>query len=224
MKRLVLFVEGQGDVKAVPVLIRRLITDQEGWNNLSIDENPFEIGSVNNMIKENYSGWKKKLKSCMKKENTGGVLVILDGDIKKVSGEDFCAAEVAKSLAEAAKEVGAGKMFSVAIVFAVQEYETWLVAGIESLAGKKLPDGRSVNAQAKAPDGDLEVNPRNAKGALGTIIEGGYDQVLDQASLTQLINIDFIRSRKLRSFQRLESALSSLIDAIRSGDHIASPS
>jgi hypothetical protein len=224
MKRIVLFVEGQGDVKAVPVLIRRLITDQDVWNILSIDENPFEIRSVNNIVKENYSGWKNKLKSCLSRKNIGGVLVILDGDIKKVSGKDFCAAEVAKSLADAAKEVGAGKIFSVAIVFAVQEYETWLVAGIESLAGKKLPDGRTVNARAKAPDGDLEVNPRNAKGALGTIIEGGYDQVLDQAILTQLIDIAFIRSRKLRSFQRLESALSSLIEAIRSGDHIASPS
>lgn len=30
MKHIVLFVEGQGDVKAVPVLIRRLITDQNG--------------------------------------------------------------------------------------------------------------------------------------------------------------------------------------------------
>jgi hypothetical protein len=67
-----------------------------------------------------------------------------DGDIEKVAGKAFCAAAVARSLALEAKHVGAGRTFSVAVVFAIQEFETWLIAGTASLTGRRLPDGRLI--------------------------------------------------------------------------------
>ena len=42
----------------------------------------------------------------------------------------------------ARQKVGAGKLFSVAIVFVCMEFESWLIAGIESLLGKPFSDGR----------------------------------------------------------------------------------
>ena len=133
-----------------------------------LDDDPFRVGSVDKLVKEDFRNWKRFLGASLKRPNVGGVLLILDGDIEKVGGKEFCAAEVAKSLAGAAMHVGAGETFSVAVVFARQEYETWLIAGIASLAGQRLPDGRLIESNAKAPDGDLEASPRDAKGWLRT--------------------------------------------------------
>lgn len=121
-------------------------------------------------------------------------------------------------------QVGAGTTFSVAVVFARQEFESWLIAGIASLRGQALPDGRLIDSDAKAPEGDLELSPRDAKGWLGTIVEGGYKPTRDQAALTRLVDLDAIRAGGLRSFRRLDSAVSTLLEAIRSNRPTASPS
>ena len=224
MRRLIFFVEGQGELDAVPTLVKRLVSGQSNERDILLDENPFRVGSVNRLVKDNFREWKRLLGAALKRRNVGGVLLILDGDVEKVGGKSFCAAEVAKSIAAAAIQVGAGKTFSVAAVFARQEYETWLIAGIASLAGKRLIDGRLINSSAKAPDVDLEAGPRNAKGWLDDIVEGGYLPTRDQAALTKLVDLDVIRSRKLRSFRRLESAVTTLMQAIRSDSHVVSPS
>jgi hypothetical protein len=224
MRRLILFVEGEGEADAVPTLVRRLLTEQGDWHNLLLDDNPFHVGQVNKLVKHDFREWKRKLGASLKRPSVGGVLLILDGDVEKVGGNEFCAATVARSLASAAMQVGAGKKFSVAVVFARQEYETWLIAGVSSLAGRGLPDGRLIRSNAEAPEGDLEASPRDAKGWLDNIIEGGYKPTRDQAALTRLVGLEVIRARKLRSFRRLESAVSSLLEAIRHDRPIVSPS
>ena len=47
-------------------------------------------------------------------------------------------------MAESAAKIGAGRDFSLAVVFACVEYETWLIAGTESLAGRTFKDGRPI--------------------------------------------------------------------------------
>ncbi len=194
------------------------------FRRLLLDNNPFHVGQANKLVKEDFCEWKRKLGASLKRPSVGGVLLILDGDVEEVGGNEFCAAIVARSLASAAMQVGAGKKFSVAMVFARQEYETWLIAGASSLAGRGLPDGRLIKSNAKAPEGDLEASPRDAKGWFDNIIEGGYKPTRDQAALTRLVDLEVIRSRKLRSFRRLESAVSSLLEAIRHDRPIVSPS
>ena len=109
-------------------------------------------------------------------------------------------------------------------MFACQEFESWLIAGIESVAGKPFPDGRiRVKRGTKPPDGDLEQNPRAAKEWLREAMVDGYKPTRDQASLTRLIDLQLIRNREMRSFQRLESAVNELATAIREGVHIVSP-
>ncbi len=223
MRRLILFVEGDGETDAMPVLVRRILTEHGLWGGITLDEDTFRVGSVEKLVKADYKDWKRFLGASLKRRDVGGVLLILDGDADRVAGKPFCAAEVARSLAVAARQVGAGRTFSVAVVFARQEYETWLIAGVASLAGQRLPDGRLVAANTEAPEGDLEVAPRDAKGWLQGAVEGGYKETRDQAALTRLVDLPTIRARNLRSFRRLESALSSLTEAIRSEAHIASP-
>ncbi len=223
MRRLILFVEGEGEAVAVPTLISRLISEHGGWNDVSLDNNPFRVGEVNKLVKDDFHEWKRKLGAALKRRNVGGVMLILEGDIGNVGGHAFFAATVAKSLAGAAMNVRAGKMLSVAIVCAKQEYETWLIAGVGSLAGRVLPDGRRIQSNAKAPEGDLEASPRDAKGWFDHIVEGGYKPTRDQAALTRLVDLEVIRARELRSFRRLESAVSSLLEAIRCDSPIVSP-
>jgi hypothetical protein len=109
-------------------------------------------------------------------------------------------------------------------VFACQEFESWLIAGIESLAGKKLAEGRiEIPANLKPPEGDLELHPRDAKGWLNEHIPAGYKPSTDQEPLTRATDLNSIRQRNLRSFRRLESALRQVIESIRSGKHIVTP-
>jgi hypothetical protein len=106
----------------------------------------------------------------------------------------------------------------------VLEYETWLIAGVESLAGKPLPDGRpGVKAGAVAPSGNLEEAPRAAKGWLNANMDRGYKPAKDQKALTEMVDVELIRKRGLRSFRRLENAVEQLADAVRSEQHVVTP-
>jgi hypothetical protein len=91
------------------------------------------------------------------------------------------------------------------------------------LAGRRSPDGRLIETNANAPEGDLEAHPRDAKGWLHSVVEGGYKPTRDQAALTMLVDLEVIRARELRSFQRLESAVATLVEAIRCDRPIISP-
>jgi hypothetical protein len=223
MKRIVLFVEGEGEAVALPKLVKRLLTEQNAWDAVTLDENTFRVGEVNGLVKNDYREWKRKLEASLKRRNVGGVLLVLDGDAKKVAGEPFCAAKVARLLADASTSVGGGVRFSVAVVFARQEYESWLIAGIEAVAGKRLADGRLIARDARAPVGNLEEAPRDAKGWFSGVIDGGYRPTRDQAALTELLDLEAVRTRRLRSFQRLETALVGLVSAVRSEKHTATP-
>jgi len=225
MKRIVLFVEGEGESVAAPRLIKRLLTEQNAWDAVFLDEHPFRVGQINKLVKDDCREWKRKLSACVKRPNVGGVLLMLDGDVRNVRGDAFCAATIAKALAKEAMPAGGGSTFSVATVFARQEYESWLIAGIQSFAGKTLPDGRmAAPADVKAPDFDVEENPRDAKGWLAKVVVGGYKPTRDQAALTDLLDLQLVRDRRLRSFRRLESALAELVAAIRSECHVVTPS
>jgi hypothetical protein len=227
-KRLVLFVEGPGDRDAAPVLIRHLLTEQNAWDCLFLDPDPFMVGNVVELLRARQPSWRRYLRAALKKRNLGGILLLLDGDIRLPRGEVFCAARLARELAREARQEGAGRLFSVATVFALQEYESWLIGGVQALADRPLPpDNRAgIVAGTQPPQGDLEQHPRNAKGWLGQhMASRSYKETLDQEPLTRLLVQDLapLRQRGMRSFVRLESAVGRVVAAIRTGTHIASP-
>jgi hypothetical protein len=127
------------------------------------------------------------------------VLILLDAD-------DDCAAQLGANLLERARSATS---LPVGAVFAVREYEAWLLAAIESLRGSR---GIAVDASAPA---DPE-SPRDAKGRLTAVMNGSrrYVAVADQAALTAAVDLSLVADRS-RSFRKLRSDLLRLVAAIR---------
>ena len=226
MKRLVLFVEGDGERAAVPKLVKRLLTEKQAWDAVQLDPvEPLIVGHSDGLLKDEGAEWTRFLKVALRtRRDVGGCLLILDGDARPRGGKEFCAKEAARQLAHYAQAIGAGVTFSVAVVFACQEYESWILAAVESLAGEKLPDGSlGIVRDAVAPEGDLEIAPRDAKGAMSRLMASGYKPTMHQAPLTELMDLECIRRRSMRSFRRLESAVEQLISAFREQRPIVSP-
>ncbi len=233
-RRLVLFVEGKGDIAAVPTLARRVISSIGAHDALFVDgAEPFRVSGIGPLVKDNCANWHRWLATAGKtRKDVGAVLLVLDADANRVPGNwasyttkykstDFCPYRVAAMLAHEARASRAGEAFSLAAVFAVQEFEAWLVAGIESLRGITLAERRGiVPAGAAVPPIDIE-SKRDAKGLLESIVRG-YNPSLDQAILAAKVDLSAVAARS-RSFRRLQSALSQLADAVRAGKAIVSP-
>jgi hypothetical protein len=225
-RRLVLFVEGEGDRAALPVLVKRLLTEIGAWSDLFLDTQPFVVGNVADLTANEGRDWMRLLSAARSRPKLGAVLLVQDGDLGRIRGEDFCAVTFGSRLARWARLAGAGTGFSVATVFACQEYESWMLACADRLAGLQLPDGRpGIRPGTTAPGGDLEQAPRNAKGWLDQRIDAGYKPTRDQSSLTELMveHLDAVRARSLRSFRRLENALAQLLNAVRTDKPVVTP-
>jgi hypothetical protein len=230
-KRLVLLVEGQGEVEAAPVLVGRLLKEHSVvapvFDAVFLDSlPPFRVGEFSRLAKNDFDDWRRLLRAAVTtRKNVGGCILLLDGDSPlRMENHPFCAMRAARRLAAEAKKVGAGSLFSVAIVFACMEFESWLIGGVQSLVNQPFSDGRwGIQDLTKQVPGDPENTPRDAKGWFRGVMTTGYKPTRDQAELTRLVDLDAIRNRSLRSFQRMESALRGLVAAIRSGNHTVTP-
>ena len=220
MKRLVLFVEGEGEASAGPNLVSRIVTHLEGHDAVFVDPNAFRVKSLGKLAKDDFSDWGNKLRAAAKRGNLGGVLLLLDGDSKLFANETFCPVTAARRLANEATEAGGGSVFSVACVFACQEFESWFIAAISGF--NNLPDGRKIELPEVLPD-DPEKAPRNAKGWLRSVVSTGYKPTQDQAVFASAVDLALLRESKNRSFSRLEHAVSQIIDAARTEKHAVSP-
>lgn len=113
--------------------------------------------------------------------------------------------------------------FSVGVVFAMQEIESWFIADAETLIGSGTAHAGRRGKKILFPEGDLEKSPRDAKRWLSENMPGGYKPTIDQSEFARLLNIQKVRSHNLRSFRRFEHAVTDLFYAAISGPHIASP-
>ena len=227
-RRIVLLVEGDGEVAAAPLLLKRSLGDLNALHLVVPDEHAIKIGGYPGVAKDDFAVLRDKLRVAAKRKHMAGCLVLLDGDCDFCRGrQPFCARHAAADLAAAAKEAGGGTLFSVAIVFACQEFESWLIAGIESLAGQPLSDGRVLidkyDPGRVAFPPDLEVAPRNAKGWLSQLAKTGYKPTRDQEELTRIVDLDAVRARGLRGFRRFEAAVKQLVAAIERGEVCLTP-
>jgi hypothetical protein len=215
MKRLVLFVEGDGDVLAVPALVGRLLTHLPDalQGQLFLDNAPMRIGKVEQVTGKRQGDLLRHLGNATRRSKFGAALLILDGDADRVEGQLFCAVEVARTIAKRAGGAGAGTTFSFAAVFLRQEYESLLLA-----VANQLPD---LKAGISPPPGPEEA-PRDAKGWLHDNLIDGYNAPDRQLELTRVVQ-DWSPVRALRCFTRLEHALAELAYAVASGQHVATP-
>jgi hypothetical protein len=230
MKRLVLLGEGHGEVSALPVLARKLLCERDRGSLFFVDDDILRTGEAAGLIKwdkqknrADCREWIRKVGVAARRSNLGGILALFDGDARTFpagSPSAFCAAAAAKFMAVAAGEAGAGKIFSLAVVFACVEYETWIIAGAESLAGKSFKDGRPALPRGlKFPAGELESHGKR------WLEEHcpGYRPTRDQSPLTELLDVNVVRAKKLRSFSRLEHAIDQLLEATGQGSFISTP-
>jgi len=179
-------VEGQGEVDAVPVLLRRLRDEAQAWG-LEVARPHRKPRTL--LVKKEF------LQSAVQvaglTPDCVGILIILDAD-------DDCPKIMARRLEEWAQDAAGDTPCSV--VMANREYEAWFLASIETLRGKAgiLPEAVSH------PEPEI---PRDAKGALELLMPYGasYSPTIDQAALTAHLDLESAY-RSCRSFRKLVRA------------------
>lgn len=137
-------VEGHGDVKAVHVVIRRIVQELDPTLRLTIPHPPIRVPR-RSIVKAGELERAVEL-AANKTTSPGAVLVVLDAD------ED-CPATLGPALLERAR-VARGDM-QIAVVLANPEFETWFLASAESLRGR----------QGLSPGLTAPADPEKVRGA-----------------------------------------------------------
>jgi hypothetical protein len=184
-------VEGDGEVKAVPELLRRLRNEAMVFEievNRPIRRRRHEL--VNEVL------LRKAVQLALLQPECGSVLILFDAD-------DDCPKELAAKLQQWAQDEA--RSMPCAVVIAKREYEAWFLATIESLRGK-----RGIRLDATSHN-----NPeyfRGAKELLEQRMSSGcsYSETIDQVALTAQFDLceAYIRCR---SFQSMVKAFGRLI-------------
>ena len=176
-------VEGDGEVAAFPVLLRRLAAWLSPGKSVNI---PLPIRVRRDRFLNKDEEFRRHLLlAAAKCGDNGWILLLLDAD-------DDCPAELAPQVLRRAHGIVPHRRVSV--VLANREYEAWFLAAAESLHGKR---GFAFD---RPRNFDPEI-PRNAKGWLGERMEGGvYRETTDQPAFSQLMDLRqaFDRSRSFR--------------------------
>jgi hypothetical protein len=196
MGRIITVVEGHGEVDSVPVLIRRLLSRYYPTGTWEVPT-PIRI-SRGKLLSSDTELTRVLSLAIAKAGDAGGVLFLFDSD-------DECAVALATNLLN--KLHLGGRPQPVACVVAQREYEAWLIAGAESLRGKRrLPENLSP------PDDPQKI--RGAKEWLGNrMSDGKYREALDQPALTAYLDIELARGRApsldkfCREVERIAEAL-----------------
>jgi len=189
---IVCIVEGDGEVRAVPVLLRRL-AQARGIHDAVI---PPPIRVHRDQFLRRPEEFERKLALATAKAQGGTVIVLLDAD-------DDCPVTLAREVEARAQPLIHGA--AIAVVIPNREYEAWLIAAAESLVGR-----RGLRNDLAAPGEPDAV--RNAKGWISEGIAGGrYHEVSDQPALTAIFDIE-IACQRSRSLQKLVKVVNAALD------------
>lgn len=179
-----IIVEGQGDERAVPVLLRRL--QQEcGAFTLGFDRPIRKKRSA--LVNE--TALRQAVQLALKQDRgCDGILIVFDGDRD-------CPKTLAPRVQTWAQTEAQGLPCEVVIPH--REYEAWFLGSLDSLRGK-----RGIRADANSHSNPESV--RGAKEKLKAAMErvGSYVEVADQPALTALFDLA-AAYRRCRSFRRM---------------------
>lgn len=185
-------VEGHGEVKALPVLLRRLLHQHALCYGMQPGEpvrrKAFEFrreDTVHNAVK-----------LALSQPDCVAVLLLFDG-------EDDCPAELGAQVRTWAQAAAGDTPCEVVVAY--REYETWFLASVESLRGQCR-----IALDASAP-ADPEAK-RDAKGALETFMPAGasYSPTIHQQRLSAVFDMA-LAHRRNRSFRKLTKAVGELL-------------
>ena len=184
-------VEGHGEVKAFPVLLRRLIKAAEAWD--------VGIGAPVRQPRSRLvgrEGLRAAVRLARRQPDCCAILILLDGD-------DDCPAELGPRLRAWAADEAAGRPFEV--VIAHREYEAWFLAGLETLCGMSGIPGTA--ARHPRPE-----EPRDAKRELERRMgpQGSYLETVHQAAFSARFSLASAW-RRSRSFRKLSRSFGLLL-------------
>lgn len=175
MPRIVAVVEGQGEVAALPILLRRIAAVL----GVHVDvPDPIRVRR-NKVVKPEEVERVVEL-AARRAGPEGRILLLLDAD-------QDCPAELAPELLQRAIVARSDRPISV--VLAKSEFEAWFVAAAESIAGK-----RSIQASARAPANPESIS--DAKGWLSGCMPAGrsYRSTRDQPGLAAVFDLEAART------------------------------
>ena len=197
MIRIASIVEGDGEVQALPVLLRRLNSWRTPHAQVNILQ-PIRVYKDRFLNRDEEFSRHVHLAS-LKCGDAGWILVLIDAD-------DDCPADKGAQILQRAQALVPHRQ--VAVVLANREYEAWFVASAQSLDGK-----RGFIFQTQDADVDAEA-PRDAKAWLNKrISQGIYRETTDQAAFSASMDLDRAHTRS-RSFRKLCSEWSSKMAAL----------
>ena len=178
-------VEGDGEVAALPVLLRRLAQSRSPAGAFNILP-PIRVYKDRFLNRPEEFSRHLKL-AAAKCQESGWVLILFDAD-------DDCPAEKGTAVLHAAQAIIPYRR--VAVVLANREYEAWFMAAAASLNGV-----RGFQCHEK----DALINPeipRNAKGWMRERMPAGYGETTDQPAFSARFDLDLAHQRS-RSFRKL---------------------
>lgn len=184
-------VEGNGEVQAVPVLLRRIMQELAPLRPPAVLK-PIRVSRsrfVKEGVLEGYVGL-----AAQRVGAGGGILILLDAN-------GACPARVGPALVARARRARPDRRIEA--VLAKCEYEAWFLASVESIAGSRT----------LAPDLIAPPHPESIRGAkewLGRHMQTGYRPTADQAAFTARFDTALAR-RRSPSFDKLWRAVSALL-------------
>ena len=178
-------VEGDGEVAALPVLLRRMGEWLSPGIGIDLSQ-PIRVRR-DRFLNRDEEFRRYLLLAAAKCGDNGWILVLLDAD-------DECPATLGEQVLEKARLLVPHRRISV--VLANREYEAWFLAAADSLHGKR---GFTFdNPQHFDPE-----RPRDAKGWLGNrMITGTYRETTDQPAFSAIMNLQQAQENS-RSFRKL---------------------
>ena len=182
-------VEGHGEARALPVLLRRIAAGR------TVNApRPFRVGRQN-FLKPNEL--ERSVEFVANRSGMDGkILILLDAN-------SDCPKTLAAEILERAQKARSDR--TIRVVLAKMEYEAWFLAAAESVAGR-----RGIKLDVVSPPDPEAV--QNAKGWISKRMEAGrsYSPSTDQAALTAVFDMDVAR-KGAPSFDKLYRAVESLL-------------
>lgn len=208
MSAIVPVVEGDGEIEAVPLLLRRVLAERCSRHDLDVAR-PKSAHGRDTLLRD----FERYLRYAAGTSGCCAVLVLLDAD-------NDCAKKRALGLAK--KTRGLGLSIPVAIVCAKRQYETWFVASLDTIKGRTLKGRQGISSSAQFAGSAEDL--KGAKGWLTSNMPRGraYKETMDQVPLTEYIDLNLACANS-RSFRRLCHAVEELVQAMDTGIVIVTP-
>jgi hypothetical protein len=191
-RAIVAIVEGEGEQKALPGLINRVI-DRLDASGIHVVE-PL-VRKRQKVVKDGELEEAIQL-AIRRGRNVAAILILLDAD-------DDCPATLAPELLDRAKKE---THLPVAVVMAKREFEAWFLGSVDTLR-----DHGILPVDAAVPERPEEVNAKSKLKQL--MVNDKYKEVIHQAALSRMIDFDRCRER-CPSFDKFLRDVEALVRAV----------